>query len=59
VSNFFIYDFRFVSLSGDFKKSRKSQKGLKIKGLLASLFDSNCNRNGHSDHGVVTCAYAK
>ena len=25
--------------------------------LLASLFDSNCNRYGHSDHGVVTCSY--
>ena len=25
-------------------------------GLLACLFDSNCNSYGHTDHGVVTCA---
>ena len=24
--------------------------------LLARLFDSNCNSNGHTNHGVVTCA---
>ena len=24
--------------------------------LLASLFDRNCNRNGHTDHGVGACA---
>ena len=24
--------------------------------LLACLFDGNCNRNGHTNHGVVTCA---
>ena len=26
------------------------------QGLLASLFDRNGNRNGHTDHGVVTGA---
>ena len=26
------------------------------QGLFACLFDSNCNRNGHTDHGVVTSA---
>ena len=34
----------------------KPQKALKIKGLLRSLFDSNCNSNSHTNHGVVTCA---
>ena len=34
VSDFFIDDFRFVSLSGDFEKSRKSQKALQIKDYL-------------------------
>jgi len=29
---------------------------LENQGLLASLFDSNGNRNGHTNHGVVTCA---
>ena len=24
--------------------------------LFASFFDSNCHRNGHTNHGVVTCA---
>ena len=24
--------------------------------LFACLFDSNCNSNGHTNHGVVTCA---
>ena len=24
--------------------------------LLACLFDSNCNSNSHTNHGVVTCA---
>ena len=24
--------------------------------VLARLFDSNCNSNGHTNHGVVTCA---
>ena len=31
-------------------------KSLIDQDLLASLFDSNCNSNGHTDHGVVTCA---
>ena len=31
-------------------KSRENQQ------LLASLFDSNCNSNSHTNHGVVTCA---
>ena len=26
------------------------------QGLLACLFDSNCNGNCHTNHGVVTCA---
>ena len=26
------------------------------QGLLACLFDSNCNSNSHTNHGVVTCA---
>ena len=34
----------------------KPQKALKIKELLASLFDSNCNSNSHTNHGVVACA---
>ena len=34
----------------------KLHKALKIKELLASFFDSNCNSNSHTNHGVVTCA---
>ena len=29
---------------------------LENQGLLACLFDRNRNRNGHTNHGVVTCA---
>ena len=29
---------------------------LENQGLLACLFDSNCNGNGHTNHGVVTSA---
>ena len=29
---------------------------LENRELLAGLFDSNCNSNGHTNHGVVTCA---
>ena len=29
---------------------------LENQGLLACLFDSNCNSNSHTNHGVVTCA---
>ena len=31
-------------------------KVLIYQGLLACLFDRNGNRNGHTNHGVVTCA---
>ena len=29
---------------------------LENRELLACLFDSNRNRGGHTNHGVVTCA---
>ena len=29
---------------------------LVFTGLLQSFFHSNSNTNGHTDHGVVTCA---
>ena len=37
-------------------KDLKVSKSLINQGLLACLFDSNCNSNGHTNHGVVTCA---
>ena len=37
-----------------FYNYEKSQKALKIKELLACFFDSNCNCNSHTNHGVVT-----
>ena len=38
-----------------FSKRFSPNKSKTIK-LLRSLFDSNCNGNGHTNHGVVTCA---
>jgi len=54
VSNFLLFNFvRF-----DFQKAPikpcESQKALCFKQLFACLFDSNGNRNGHTNHGVVT-----
>ena len=37
-------------------KDPKASKSLINQGLLACLFDSNCNSNSHTNHGVVTCA---
>ena len=37
-------------------KDTKVSKSLENQGLLARLFDSNCNSNSHTNHGVVTCA---
>ena len=34
----------------------KLKKPYRISELLARLFDSNCNSNSHTNHGVVTCA---
>ena len=34
----------------------EASKNLINQGLLQRLFDRNRNRNGHSHHGVVTCA---
>ena len=36
-----------------FSKSDKSRPRVLF---FACLFDSNCNSNGHTNHGVVTCA---
>ena len=54
-------NFLFVILGDEvfrtsFDKFKKSQKALKIKELLTSLFDSNRDCNSHTNHGVVTCA---
>ena len=38
------------------KHLKKSMKSRKNQQLLACLFDSNCNCNSHTNHGVVTCA---
>ena len=38
------------------KHLKKSMKSRENQQLLACLFDSNCNRNSHTNHGVVTCA---
>ena len=38
-----------------FMKIKKVSKSLINQGLFACLFDSNCNSNGHTNHGVVTC----
>ena len=37
-------------------KDSKASKSLTYQGLLACFFDSNCNSNCHTNHGVVTCA---
>ena len=34
----------------------KPQKALKIKGLLASLLNSNCYSNSHTNHGIISGA---
>ena len=34
----------------------KALKSLINQGLLACLFDSNCNCDRHTNHGVVTCS---
>ena len=38
------------------KHLKKSMKSRENQQLLACLFDSNCNSNSHTNHGVVTCA---
>ena len=38
------------------KHPKKSMKSRENQQLLACLFDSNCNCNSHTNHGVVTCA---
>ena len=48
MSNFYLIDNAFFLLTFFFRE-RKSK-------LLACLFDSNCNSNSHTNHGVVTCA---
>ena len=47
VSNIFIIDFK----QSDFYKSPKD---LANKELLARLFDSNCNRYGHTYHRIIS-----
>ena len=37
------------------KHPKKSMKSRKNEQLLACLFDSNCNSNSHTNHGVVAC----
>jgi hypothetical protein len=39
-----------------FSSRVKSQKALCRKGLFAGLLNSNCNGNGHTNHGVVAGA---
>ena len=37
------------------KHLKKSMKSRENQQLLACLFDSYCNSNSHTNHGVVTC----
>ena len=46
----------FIWLILQILKDLKVSKSLINQELLASLFDSNRNSNGHTNHGVVTCA---
>ena len=42
-------EFQSLDLSGEFHCNSRCE-------LLACLLDSNGNGNGHTNHGVVTCA---
>jgi hypothetical protein len=41
------------------KHPKKSMKSRENQQLLASLFDSNCNSNSHTNHGVINIATNK
>ena len=45
----------FIWLILQVLKDQKVSKSLINQGLLRSLFDSNSDRYGHTNHGVVTC----
>ena len=56
VSEFFIEFCRGHSRMPRGRFVNRPYETLENQGLLACFFDSNCNCNSHTNHGVVTCA---